>query len=110
MTKRVQPMSNGHEQWELQWCMPTCPAAACLCQVALHTFHVSQSPDCVISVTVSNETQSGQHKVKVSGLIVSEQAGLLHTVQAAGAFEYVADIAAKAPDGKFNVLNHVRLR
>lgn len=77
-------------------------------QAALHTFHVSQSPQCVINITVSNETHSGQHKVKITGLIVSEQAGLLHTVQAAGAFEYVADIAAKAPDGKFNVKNHVR--
>jgi hypothetical protein len=78
-------------------------------QTALHTFHVTQSPQCVISITVSKESLSGQHKVKITGLIVSEQAGLVHTVQAAGAFEYVADIAAKAADGKFNVMNHVRL-
>lgn len=76
----------------------------------LHTFFVTQSPTCLISVTVSNNTNSMEHKVKISGLIVSEQAGSGHSVQNAGAVEYVSDIAARDKEGKFNLLNHARRR
>jgi hypothetical protein len=79
--------------------------------VNLHTFFVTQADKCVISVTISNITNSGEHKVKVSGLIVSEQAGTSHAVHNAGAVEYVGDIVSReVSSGKFNVLNHARRR
>ncbi len=47
---------------------------------------------------------------QVTGLIVSEQAGAMHSVQAAGSLEYVAEIAARDNSGKFELRNHVRRR
>ncbi len=80
-------------------------------QVHLHTFFATQADKCVISVTVSNITNSGEHKMKVTGLIVSEQAGTHNAVHNAGAVEYVGDIVSReVSSGKFNVLNHARRR
>lgn len=39
-----------------------------------HVWHATQSSDCVIGVEVLNATQSGQHKVKLLGLVVTEEA------------------------------------
>ncbi len=41
----------------------------------LHSIRVSQAAECVVSLTVLPGTSSGQHKVKVVGLIISEEAG-----------------------------------
>ena len=79
-------------------------------QVHLQTLFASQSARCVLSLTVAGNSSSGEHKFKVTGLIVSEQSGTQHSVQAAGAVEYVGDIAARSAAGKFDVLNHVRRR
>jgi hypothetical protein len=79
--------------------------------VHLHTFFATQADKCVISATVSNNTNSGEYKMKISGLIVSEQAGTTNAVHNAGAVEYVGDIVSReVSSGKFNVLNHARRR
>jgi hypothetical protein len=81
-------------------------------QLFLHSFAVSQSPACTIAVLVVEETSggSGAHKVKVTGIIISEQAGSTHLIHNAAAVDYVSDIAARDQEqgGKFNVLNHAR--
>jgi hypothetical protein len=81
-------------------------------QLFLHSFAVSQSPACIISITVLEQTQgaAGAHKVKVTGIIVSEQAGSGRLIHNAAAVDYVSDIAARDIEkgGKFNVLNHAR--
>ncbi|GLI65991.1 hypothetical protein VaNZ11_009684 [Volvox africanus] len=37
---------------------------------------ISQSKDCIVEVKVSSSTSSGEHKFKVSGLVVAERAGV----------------------------------
>lgn len=44
-------------------------------QLHVLTVLVSQSPACVITVTVLNDTRSGDHKVKLAGVVVSEVPG-----------------------------------
>ncbi len=44
-------------------------------QTYLHKLRVSQAPDCMVSITVAEGTMSGAHKVKVSGVIISEEGG-----------------------------------
>jgi len=43
-------------------------------QLHMHETHVTQSEDCVLAITVLAATQSGEHKVKVSGLVIAEDA------------------------------------
>lgn len=60
-------------------------------------------------LAVLQETQSGSHKVKVSGLMISELAGEgAEGVRNCAAVEYVHDISMRAKDGKFDVKNHAR--
>jgi hypothetical protein len=77
----------------------------------MHTLYASQHPECVIAVTVANETHSGQHKVKVAAVIVSEEAGQLENSFGAGAeaIEYVHDIVSyrNKSDLVFDVRDHV---
>eukprot|EP00798_Chlamydomonas_sp_ICE-L_P013622 gene13622-19500_t len=43
-------------------------------QLFLESFFVSQSDSCTLSITVLQETSSGKHKFKISGVMVSEEA------------------------------------
>jgi len=40
--------------------------------VYFHYMAVTWAPECTMSVTISKETSSGEHKVKVSSLVVSD--------------------------------------
>jgi hypothetical protein len=44
-------------------------------------FKASQAEECEVSVTVGSKTSSGSHRVKVVGVIVSEEGGsdLMHS-------------------------------
>ena len=44
-------------------------------QLYLHEFSATQHDACVISLTVLASTQSHRHKVKVSGIMISEEGG-----------------------------------
>lgn len=62
-----------------------------------------------LPAAVLPETNSGQHKVKVSGIVVSEQAGeQVEGINNSDAVEYVHDISMRAKDGVYDVSNHVR--
>lgn len=74
-------------------------------QLNIHKIMVSQSQECVIVVTVLGETSSGDHKVKVAGMVVSEVAGV-EGIKNGGALWYVHDISMRAKDGVFEVMNH----
>jgi hypothetical protein len=83
-------------------------------QLFLHSWEVSQAPECIISVSVTDRSKArGEdkgHKVKLMGIMVSEQAGARHMVQAAAAIDYVGDVvsASKAKGATlFTGLNHV---
>ncbi|KAG1660750.1 hypothetical protein FOA52_010624 [Chlamydomonas sp. UWO 241] len=77
-------------------------------QTHLHAFYVSQAEDCIIVFTVLPETGSGQHKVKLTGVIISEESGKQAEWRNTRAVEYVADISARGADGVFEVMNHAR--
>lgn len=38
-----------------------------LAQINLHEFKASQHVECIVAVTIKPETESGKHKVKISG-------------------------------------------
>ncbi len=40
-------------------------------QLFLHEWKASQHDECIVSIKVLSETNSGQHKVKVAGIMVS---------------------------------------
>ncbi|KAG2493912.1 hypothetical protein HYH03_007848 [Edaphochlamys debaryana] len=44
-------------------------------QVYLSRLSVTQSKECIVQVTVVNHTYSGEHKFKVTGVVVAERAG-----------------------------------
>lgn len=80
--------------------------------LVLHKLYVSQHPDCVLAVEVLADTDSGEHKVKVAGAIVSDQAGEQDGLRNAGAVEHVHDIIFRhagfgAPGAVFDVRNHI---
>lgn len=55
-------------------------------ELGIHTFRASQHQDCEISITILEETKSGGHKCKLSGVMVNEEAGApLMANQATGA-------------------------
>ncbi len=56
-------------------------------QTHLHTFTASQHKQCLIKVEVAKDSSTGGHKVKVLGIIVSEQAGATHSIQNSLALE-----------------------
>jgi hypothetical protein len=74
-------------------------------QTFLQAVRVSQSPECTISFTVGDATHSGEHKVKIVGVIVSEEAGGKEH-QTAGVVGYTHDIATRDKDGMFDARNH----
>lgn len=75
-------------------------------QLHLHNFLVSQSHDCIIRVTVSDETTSNSHKVKVAGVTISEETGMSGGIKSEMTIEYVHDISARSKDGTFTIENH----
>ena len=44
-------------------------------QLHLHEFKVSQHDQCIMTVTILPETSSGGHKIKIAGIMVSEEGG-----------------------------------
>lgn len=76
-------------------------------QLHVIDFRVSQADACVITVTVLNGTSSGEHKVKVAGIVTSEVPGV-EGIRNSGALWYVHDISMRGKDGKFEVMNHAR--
>lgn len=68
---------------------------------------ISQAPACVVSITVEPGSSSGGHKVKVIGVIVSEEAGDGGDVATAtpGVVIYTHDIASRDKDGMFDARN-----
>jgi hypothetical protein len=77
---------------------------------SLHAVTVTPSPKCVMSVTVTPQTDSGEHKVKIMAVMVSEEGGDAVGIDNAGAVEHVHDISfrhAGFGDSKlFDVRNH----
>jgi len=72
-------------------------------QLHLHEMKVTQADVCIIAITVLPETSSGQHKVKVAGVMVSDEGG----AESKGfgnwaAVEYVHDAAQ---GGVFSISN-----
>lgn len=41
-------------------------------QLHLHEFAASQHDECIVVVTVLQDTSSGKHKIKIAGIVVSE--------------------------------------
>jgi hypothetical protein len=79
--------------------------------LVLHNMFATQHPECVLAVEVLPDTDSGEHKVKVAGAIISEHAGQQEGLANAGAVEHVHDISfrrgAGAGRGVFDIRNHV---
>lgn len=77
----------------------------------LHKLFATQHPECILSVEVLEDSDSGEHKVKLTGAIVSDQAGDQDGIDNAGAVEHVHDIIFRnhAMNGSvFDIRNHVR--
>ena len=49
------------------------------------------------------ETSSGEHKVKIAGVMISEESGETEGIRNHQAVEYVHDISARAKDNQFEV-------
>jgi hypothetical protein len=58
----------------------------------MHAVRVSQAAECVASLTVLEDSASGGHKFKLTGIIVSEEAGG-SARQTGGGVGYAHDIA-----------------
>ncbi|GIL59876.1 hypothetical protein Vafri_14684 [Volvox africanus] len=69
-----------------------------------HPFKVTQAEDCVIAVKVLHETGSGKHKVKITGIMVSEDP-LPGAFQDWSSFDWVSIAASKDPNGVFEMGN-----
>jgi hypothetical protein len=52
-------------------------------------------------------TNSGKHKFKVAGIMVSEEAGQREGIKNNGAVEFVGDISQLSKDGMFDVKNQI---
>lgn len=55
------------------------------------------------------ETSSGEHKFKMTGIMLSEESGEHEGIRNSGAVEYVSDISQRG-GGTFEVNNHARRR
>ncbi len=62
-------------------------------QLRLHDFLVTQGDDCLVSVVVMPDSSSGGHRVKVAGLVVEEQLGVMEGLRSAAGVNWVADAA-----------------
>lgn len=65
--------------------MPSCPVCVLKClQLYLHEFKVTQHEACIIAVQVLPESHTpNQHKVKLAGVVVSEEGIKNHLAVAA---------------------------
>ncbi|GLI61581.1 hypothetical protein VaNZ11_003996 [Volvox africanus] len=72
-----------------------------------HPFKVTQSEECIIAVKVLQETSSGKHKVKITGIMVSEDP-VVAAFQDWASFDWVSIAAAKDPNGVFEMSNTAR--
>ncbi|GAX77809.1 hypothetical protein CEUSTIGMA_g5252.t1 [Chlamydomonas eustigma] len=77
-------------------------------QLHLHNFYVTQGSNCIITLKVLAESSSGHNKVKVAGLMISEESGEHEGIRNHMAVEYVHDISQRSKDGTFEVNNHAR--
>lgn len=80
--------------------------------LGLHKAYVTQHEACVLEVKVLEETASGEHKVKLAGAIVSDQAGEQQAYPYnAETLEYVHDISLNpggwGSEGVFDARNHI---
>lgn len=79
--------------------------------LVLHRLYATQHPECTLAVEVLSDSDSGEHKVKLTGAIVSDQAGEQEGLANAGAVEHVHDISFRnAGFGNasvFDIRNHV---
>uniref|UniRef100_A0A7S0S1A6 SGNH hydrolase-type esterase domain-containing protein n=1 Tax=Chlamydomonas leiostraca TaxID=1034604 RepID=A0A7S0S1A6_9CHLO len=75
-------------------------------QLHLHHFYASQHSNCTIQVKVLDKTKSGEHKVKIAGIMVSEEEGQHDGIRNNLAVEYVHDISTRSKDNTFEVNNH----
>ena len=77
----------------------------------LHKLYATQHPECVLAVEVLADSDSGEHKVKLAGAIVSDQAGEHAGVDNAGAVEHVHDISFRhagfGNGSVFDIRNHI---
>ncbi|GLI61503.1 hypothetical protein VaNZ11_003832 [Volvox africanus] len=76
-------------------------------QTFLQAFMVTQAEDCIISVRVLKETSSGKHKVKITGIMVSEDPEAA-AFQDWASFDWVSIAASKDPKGVFEIGNIAR--
>mmetsp|Transcript_3873 Transcript_3873/g.8308 ORF Transcript_3873/g.8308 Transcript_3873/m.8308 type:complete len:495 (-) Transcript_3873:846-2330(-) len=74
-------------------------------QLHLFNFYVSQAAECIIAITVLPETTSGEHKIKIAGVMLSEEAGHQDGIRNTAAVEYVHDISSRG-GAIFEVKNH----
>lgn len=123
--------SFAHMGWAEVSCLSGCQCAASRfnghCEekksvLVLHRLFVSQHERCELGVTVLNDTDSGEHKVKVAGAIVSDAAAENSDgsgggdsgeggLDNAGAVEHVHDVsfrAGRGAGGVFDIRNHVK--
>jgi hypothetical protein len=79
--------------------------------LVLHRLFATQHPECVLGVEVLPDSDSGEHKVKLAGAIVSDQSGDQEGLGNAGAVEHVHDISFRRGRGGgvgvFDIRNHV---
>ncbi|KAG2447186.1 hypothetical protein HYH02_007929 [Chlamydomonas schloesseri] len=76
-------------------------------QTFLHGWRVSQADECIIVVKVLEASNSGKHKVKISGLMVSEDPENLPFNNWA-AWDWVSVASSKDPSGVFEIKNVAR--
>jgi DNA polymerase alpha subunit B len=74
-------------------------------QVVVFPLNVSRSAACTLEVRVLPESDSGEHKVKITGLIIADADG--GAVSNRAALDYASMLGARAKDGVVNILNHV---
>jgi hypothetical protein len=79
-------------------------------QLFLQSIFVTQSPECVISITTDpGPRASSRIKVKVAGVIVSEEPGEQKgSAKSVEVVEMVSSVAAESDDGLFDVTNKKR--
>ena len=57
-------------------------------------------------MSVLTETSSSANKVKLAGVMISEESGQQAGIKNQMAVEYVHDISQRSKDGTFDVKNH----
>jgi hypothetical protein len=76
-------------------------------QLSLLNIPVTQAAECVMAVTILPESDSGEHKVKLMMLTISDAPGEAKGLDVVYGLDYVHSIVANGKDGHFNLANHV---